>query len=193
MITIVAAGILAAVGAAAAKPTPPHATAAAACAAMNVSQLIGIMHGYGEIAGYSRNSGCNNECGRATFRWDNGPQGFGDHSPAGNSTQWPSTLNMAASFDPGLAGEWGEAMGLEFWSKGTNIQEGPGVNIARIENNGRTFEYLSGEDPVLGATLVQPLVDGIQKHVMAISKHCKILLPAGPASPGRALGPAGRR
>ena len=41
-------------------------------------------------------------------------------------------------------------MGAEFWGKGTNIQEGPGLNIARIERNGRTFEYLSGEDPVLG-------------------------------------------
>ena len=51
-------------------------------------------------------SGCGYECGRRTFRWDNGPQGFGDGSPAGKSTQWPSTLNMAASFDPSLALEW---------------------------------------------------------------------------------------
>jgi len=150
---------------------PPHPDAKSACAAMNQSMLIEVMHGFGEIAGYSRNSGCGYECGRKTFRWDNGPQGFGDGSPAGKSTQWPSTLNMAASFDPVLAGEWGDAMGDEFWSKGTNIQEGPGINIARIENNGRTFEYLSGEDPVLGGTLVTPLIDGIQKHVMAISKH----------------------
>ena len=26
--------------------------------------------------------------------------------------------------------------------------------------------YLSGEDPVVGGTLVKPLIDGIQKHVM---------------------------
>ena len=51
------------------------------------------------------------------------------------------------------------------------VQEGPGVNIARIENNGRTFEYLSGEDPILGGTLVKPLVNGIQQHVMSITKH----------------------
>lgn len=36
-------------------------------------------------------------------------------------------------------------MGTEFWTKGTNIQEGPGANIARCELNGRTFEYISGE------------------------------------------------
>jgi beta-glucosidase len=32
-------------------------------------------------------------------------------------------------------------MGEEFWNKGTNIQEGPGVNVARIQRNGRNFEY----------------------------------------------------
>ena len=30
---------------------------------------------------------------------------------------------------------------------------------------------LSGEDPVLGGTLVKPLVNGIQQHVMSITKH----------------------
>lgn len=108
-------------------PPPEYPTATAACAAFNVTTLISLMHGFGEIDGYSRNSGCGDQCGRSTFRWDNGPQGFGDGSPAGKSTQWPSTLNMAASFDPELAGEWGYAMGQEFWAKGTNIQEGPGV------------------------------------------------------------------
>jgi hypothetical protein len=52
------------------------------------------------IDGYTRNSGCGNACGRPYFRWDNGPQGFGDGSPAGNSTQWPSSLNIGATFDP---------------------------------------------------------------------------------------------
>lgn len=132
---------------------------------------IELMHGFGHIDGYSRNSGCGYECGRRTFRWDNGPQGFGDGSPAGKSTQWPSTLNMAASFDPSLALEWGSAMGEEFYNKGTNIQEGPGINIARIPHNGRTFEYISGEDPVLGGALVKQVITGIQKNVMAIAKH----------------------
>ena len=56
-------------------------------------------------------------------------------------------------------------------AKGSNIQEGPGLNIARIEKNGRTFEYISGEDPVLGAQLGVRVVAGIQKNVMAIAKH----------------------
>ena len=130
-----------------------------------------MMHGFGEIAGYSRNSGCAGLCHRDTFRWDNGPQGFGDNTPKGTSTQWPSCLNIGATFDPELALEWGTAMGREFWGKGTNIQEGPGLNIARIMRNGRNFEYLSGEDGVLGATIVDPLLQGINTNVMSISKH----------------------
>ena len=52
----------------------------------------------------------------------NGPQGFGDHTVPGTTTQWPATLNMGATFDPALAREWGSAMGAEFWAKGSNIQ-----------------------------------------------------------------------
>ena len=78
---------------------------------------------------------------------------------------------MAATFDPDLAERWGVAMGTEFWAKGTNIQEGPGVNVARIQRNGRNFEYASGEDPVLGSALLPRIVDGIQQNVMAIVKH----------------------
>ena len=57
------------------------------------------------------------------------------------------------------------------WAKGTNIFEGPGVNVARIPHNGRNFEYLSGEDPVLGSKLLPRVVDGVQKNAMAIVKH----------------------
>ena len=62
-------------------------------------------------------------------------------------------------------------MGEEFWGKGTNIQEGPGVNMARIMHCGRNMEYMSGEDGVLGSKMLPPVVDGIQQNVMAIVKH----------------------
>ena len=60
-------------------------------------------------------------------------------------------------------------MGLEFSLKGANVLYGPAVNVARIANGGRSFEYLSGEDPFLGSALVQPMVAGIQAH--ACSRH----------------------
>jgi len=113
------------------------------CKTLSFDDKVGMMRGYGEIDGYSRNSGCGEQCHRKTFRWDNGPQGFGDGTTPGSSTQWPSCLNMGATFDPTLANEWGTAMGEEFWNKGTNIQEGPGLNVARIMKNGRNFEYMS--------------------------------------------------
>jgi beta-glucosidase len=68
--------------------------------------------------------------------------------------------------------EWGSAMGREFFDKGANVQLGPGVCVARIPRNGRNFEYASGEDPFLGATLVPPAVQGIQSQgVIATVKH----------------------
>lgn len=149
----------------------PASDAATACAGLNMSQKLSLMGGIGPLNGYSRNSGCAYVCGKRTYVWDNGPQGFGDGSRPGSTTQFPSSLAMAASWDPSLAFAFGTAMGEEFWNKGANIQEGPGVNVARIQKNGRNFEYMSGEDPVLGAALLPQVVAGIQQNVMAIVKH----------------------
>lgn len=104
----------------------PAAEAAAACAALNLTEQISMMRGYGEIDGYSRNSGCADVCGRATFRWDNGPQGFGDGTIPGTTTQFPCSLAVAATWDPVLAEAFGTAMGEEFWGKGTNSELGVG-------------------------------------------------------------------
>jgi beta-glucosidase len=118
----------------------------------------------------------------------------------GSSTAWPSGLTIAATWDTALALQWGEAMGAEFRGKGANVQLGPGMCIARVPTNGRNFEYLSGmrryassptaciqaflscflpdtkmvpgEDPVLGAQMVAPVIKGIQsKGVIANAKH----------------------
>lgn len=68
--------------------------------------------------------------------------------------------------------EWGNAMGEEFRGKGANVQLGPGLCLARVPQCGRNFEYLSGEDPYLGNTLVRPVVQAIQTNgVVATSKH----------------------
>ena len=68
--------------------------------------------------------------------------------------------------------QWGAAVGQEFWRKGSNVQLGPGLCVARVPVNGRAFEYLSGEDPHLGQTLAKATVEGIQsQHVMANAKR----------------------
>ena len=104
------------------------------------------------------------------LKMNDGPEGF--RGPAGTSTQWPSGLTVAHSWDEELFSEWGHAMGREFYGKGANVQFGPGANVQRTANGGRSFEYSSGEDPFLGYTLVQPLVKGIQAEgVVANTKH----------------------
>lgn len=81
-------------------------------------------------------------------------------------------MTIAASFDTDAVYEYGAAMGREFWNKGANTQLGPGMNTARVDLNGRNFEYAAGEDPYLGYKLVQPLIKGIQdQNVIANAKH----------------------
>jgi beta-glucosidase len=52
------------------------------------------------------------------------------------------------------------------------VQLGPGMNVARVPNNGRNFEYMSGEDPLLGSVMVPAAIAGIQSQgVIANAKH----------------------
>ena len=63
-------------------------------------------------------------------------------------------------------------MGREFAGKGASVQLGPGLCLTRVPKGGRNFEYISGEDPVLGAALGAAAVRGIQSTgVMANAKH----------------------
>jgi len=100
--------------------------------------------------------------------------GFRPHMPGthGSTTMWPSGLALAATWDESLVEEVGAAMGREFRGKGSNVMLGPSVNVHRIARNGRNFEYMSGEDPYLGARLVKPFVRGVQSEgVIATAKH----------------------
>lgn len=74
--------------------------------------------------------------------------------------------------DRDMAALYGEAMGAEFKAKGTNVMLGPGLNLLRVPMNGRTFEYISGEDPVLGAELVKAFLAAAKKtNVTTCIKH----------------------
>lgn len=56
--------------------------------------------------------------------------------------------------------------------QGANVQLGPGLGLARVPTAGRNFEYISGEDPHLGAVLGAEVVRGIQEQgVIANAKH----------------------
>ncbi len=86
-------------------------------------------------------------------------------------TAFPALTCLAASFNPGLAYEYGVALGEEARYREKDIILGPGVNIYRTPLNGRNFEYM-GEDPYLASVMVVPYVKGIQSNgVAACVKH----------------------
>ena len=101
-------------------------------------------------------------------------QGFrtlhGNH--VGQVTSWPCTLAAAATWDVTLTYRWAAAIGAEFRKKGANVILGPSVNVHRVARNGRNAEYISGEDPHLGAPLADAYVRGVQSMgVAATVKH----------------------
>jgi beta-glucosidase len=97
--------------------------------------------------------------------YEDGPQGFRDELHHNSTTAWPCALAWGQTWDRGLAKQWGTAMGGEFRDKGAGVQLGPAMNVQRIPQNGRNFEYISGEDPVLGAEMVSKVIQGIQSNL----------------------------
>jgi beta-glucosidase len=100
-----------------------------------------------------------------TFRITNGPVGLGggDCSPQDKATALPVALGLAASFDPTLANSFGDLIGNEARTLGLQELEGPGMDLARVGQGGRNFEYL-GEDPYLAGTMAASEIKGIQSN-----------------------------
>lgn len=85
---------------------------------------------------------------------------------------YPSGPNLAATFNPQRAIDFGRALGYDTATGGYQFVTGPGMNLYRMPWSGRAFEYLSGEDPFLGASLAPAVVNGIQQRgVWAEAKH----------------------
>ncbi len=86
--------------------------------------------------------------------------------------RFPAGPLVASSWNPDIAHKLGLAWGQEGKARGAHRMLAPGMNFYRTAFGGRSFEYLTGEDPFLGAALVPPVVKGIQSHgVMATTKH----------------------
>jgi beta-glucosidase len=132
-------------------------------------------------------------------------QGFRDDTHPGTTTQFPSGLSVAATWDVAAVESWGAAISEEFVLKGANVavrgarglrtaglcwgvmdacvQLGPGMCITRVPVCGRAFEYVSGEDPMLGYHMSHAAVLGLQstgvianaKHYMANNQVCLLL------------------
>jgi len=141
---------------------------------MTIDDKISMLHGVG--LGYIGNVAPIDRLGIPQLNLNDGPQGFRTSGSGtnkfGTSTGFPGGQTVGMTWDRDLARAWGEAMGKEFAKKGSNVQLGPGVNVARVPRNGRNFEYISGEDPYLGSQMVPPVIQGIQSQgVIANCKH----------------------
>lgn len=133
-----------------------------------------------------------------TFRITNGPVGLGQndcvslevaktepqdlgfgpihtgaytHPSSAKATALPSAMAAAASFDPAVAGLYGEVIAAEMHNLGLHVFEAPGVNLARLPILGRNFEYF-GEDPYLSGTMAVAETKAIQaRGLIAMPKH----------------------
>ncbi len=131
------------------------------------------VHSVGYVAGIAR-------LGIPPLLLSDGPVGvkdscFGEQFPdnchLGQSTALPATASLAASFDTGLAQEYGRVLGAESRARGVDVLYGPAMNIVRIPQGGRNFEYFS-EDPYLTGQLATAWVKGVQSQAVAAQvKH----------------------
>lgn len=87
------------------------------------------------------------------------------------ATAMPVGICSAASWDPELAYDEGQAIGQEARARGKDFMLGPGVNILRTPLCGRNFEYL-GEDPFLASRMAVGYIRGEQSEdVASCVKH----------------------
>jgi beta-glucosidase len=91
--------------------------------------------------------------------------------PLEKSTAFPCPLLLTATWNRELAGRYAQSIGEECRAGGLAILLGPGMNIYRISQNGRNFEYF-GEDPWLTARFIENYVTGVQSTgTIATLKH----------------------
>ncbi|KAL8929723.1 MAG: hypothetical protein Q9172_000280 [Xanthocarpia lactea] len=88
------------------------------------------------------------------------------------NSAFPAGVNVAATFDRGLAYARGQAMGQEHRGKGVDIQLGPVAGpLGRAPEGGRNWEGFS-PDPALTGVMMAQTIQGIQRAgVIACAKH----------------------
>jgi len=87
-------------------------------------------------------------------------------------TRFPAGPLVAATWSVERAMEEGITQGREARARGIHEVLGPGVDFYRTSFGGRSPEYMTGEDPFLGAALVAAEVNGMQsQQLMATTKH----------------------
>jgi len=143
---------------------------------MTLAEKVDMLHGelnndYGFYnAGIER-------LGIPALKMADGPAGTRVANPNVNdqkSTQLPSPLALAATWNAGLSEKFGKLAGSEAYSTGHNVLLAPAVDIARVALAGRAFETY-GEDPLLTGTMGAANIRGIQSQpVIGDIKHYNV-------------------
>lgn len=181
--TAVVVASLVAVPAAAAGPAPaarpaqtpeqtPEQRAAQLVAQLTLDEKITQLHGIRD-ADHQRFVPGVPRLGIPPLRITNGPAGVGpsDDPQQQPATALPAPISLAATFDPALAGAYGDVQGAETRDLAHSLLEAPDINLTRVPENGRTFETY-GEDPYLAGQLSAANIRGVQRHgIIAEVKH----------------------
>ena len=99
-----------------------------------------------------------------------------DAAAGGQISMWPSSLGMAATFNPELVKEFGQAAAKEYRALGITTALSPQVDIA-TDPRWTRFNGTFGESPKLAAAMAKAYCDGFQsnewgiKSVNAMVKH----------------------
>lgn len=143
---------------------------------MTLDEKVNMMHG--ELNNYfGFYNGPIERLGIPALTMADGPAGVRIANPDVNeqqSTQLPSPLALAATWDEELAQEYGRVAGDEAHRTGHNVLLSPAFDIARVAQAGRAFEAL-GEDPLLSGVMGAAEIRGIQANpVVADLKHYNV-------------------
>jgi beta-glucosidase len=82
----------------------------------------------------------------------------------GDISMWPSSLGMAATFDPGLVRNFGDIASREYRALGIATALSPQVDLA-TDPRWMRFSGTFGPDPQLAADMARAYVDGFQTSV----------------------------
>src|SRR6266581_4355790 len=136
-------------------------------AQMSLDDKIAMVHG---VSGpYVGNVPANGRLCIPAMTLEDGPAGVADGMSG--VTQLPAPVAVAASWDTGIARQYGTVVGNEEAGKGANVNLGPTVNIVRDPRWGRAFESYS-EDPELAGQIGAADIQGVQSQgVLAQVKH----------------------
>ena len=102
--------------------------------------------------------------GKSSFSEGDGPQKF-------NIIWWVSSPIIAATFNPELAHEQGECVGMESHISGKSGWWGPAVNTHRSPFGGRNFEYYSADPFLMGRMAANVVGAATDRGVYCYFKH----------------------